>query len=153
MDKSVRLRENRGKRQDSMRPKLPEDELPKYPNRKVLYNPDTLIGELINTLEEQEGALASGKWIEHPKMSLEDWREKRKEVVEEEEEHINYAEKIRFRDANKPRNPSADKRYVSQMNVGELIEKGKELGLDFGTPETCPTKMKMKRQIKKAGNK
>lgn len=126
-----------------------------YPDQRVLYNPDTLIGELFYTLEDIGKALASGKWIKHPGMGLEDWLKKCEEEGEddEEEDHINYAEKIRFRDANKPRNLSADKRYVSQMNVGELIIRGKELGLNFGTKDDCPTKMKMKRQIRKAESK
>lgn len=131
-----------------------------YPDRRVLYNPSSLKGEIFLTVEEQEKALASGEWIEHPKMSLEDWikfrLEEDEKPREEEEEHINWSERIKFRDSNKPPAsslPSAGRKYVSTMNVAELIKKGKEVGIDFGTPETCPTKQDMKRKIRFAESK
>lgn len=125
----------------------------KYPKRRVLYDPNTLKGKMFNTIEEQEKALESGEWIEHPKMKVEDWVQKCldeefKEEEKEKEEIVNWAERLKFRDSNKPVPPSAIKKYPSQMNVRDLIEYGKGIGLDFGTPETCPTKAQMKREIR-----
>ena len=133
--------------------KVVEEEKPIHPNRCVLYDPDTLIGELFLTSKEQAEALASGKWIKHAKMSLEDWLDKRIAAGEVTEKHINHLEKIKLRDSNLPVYPSSKIRYVSQMNIRELIKRGNELGIDFGTPETCPTKFKMRQQIYAIENK
>ncbi len=38
-----------GRRRGSMKPKELVDEEPKYPNRDTLYDPDTLIGEKLDT--------------------------------------------------------------------------------------------------------
>jgi len=127
---------------------------PKFPGRKVLYDVDTLKGDIFNTIEEQEEALASGKWTVHPRMSLEEWLEFRerdtKKIKKVERKHINWAERLKFRDSNLPTRPSAMRKYLSQMNVDDLIARGKELGIDFGSPGKCPTKAQMRRKIRAA---
>jgi hypothetical protein len=148
----VKQTRNRRQRREEAERKEEKKEVT-YPDQCVLYSPDTLIGKLFRTREEQAEALASGKWIKHPKMSLEDWLDKRIAAGEITEKHINHLEKIKLRDSNLPVYPSSKIRYVSQMNIRELINRGKELGLDFGTPETCPTKFKMRKQINEIENK
>ena len=147
----VRGRVSRGRR--GVR-EVPEEKKPKYPDRRVLYNPKTFIGELFNTLEDIEKALASGDWIIHPGMSLEDYRKKQEETEdeEEEEEHINWAERLKFRKSNTHVAPKRDmSQYISQMTVAQLIEEGKKYDIDFSIER--PNKMGMRRQIKIARNK
>jgi hypothetical protein len=149
---SMPSRKKRRMFQRQQRETIPDDP---HPDRKVLYDYDTLEGKIFNTIEEQEAALKSGKWIVHPRMSLEEWLIKREEVVEKKtpKEHINWANRLKFRDSNKPVVPSTKKRYLAHMNVPEIIKEGHKVGLYFGTPETCPTKTTMLRKIKLAKRK
>ena len=123
-----------------------------YPNRRALYDIDTLEGKVFNTIEEIDEALASGKWITHPKMSLKDWLEYREKCEEdgEEEEEVNWVERLKLRDSNKSIVPSARKKYLIHMNVEELIKAGRDVGIDFGNSNTCPTRAKMIGAIKRA---
>ncbi len=69
----IRKRGRRGKEQKEVKKKKT------YPDSLVLYDPDTLIGQLFLTREDIEEALESGKWIKFPFMKLEDWLKFREE--------------------------------------------------------------------------
>ena len=139
----IRQVKDRSKRQRGSRKEVEKKET--YPDQRVLYRSNTLKGKLFLTLEDQEEALAAG-WIIHPGMSLEAWLKTRGRVKEPEEKHVNHLDKFKLRDSELP----PRKRYVSQMNVTDLIKEGLKYGIDYTNPENRPIKVMMIKKIQAA---
>jgi len=113
--------------------------------RQVLYNRTTGVNIMTRSQEECDDALASGDWVDTPaKVGLVD--------IEDKDDEKSIADIDRWVEPIEPPERTSIKkdtpRYVSQMNVDQLIDKGKEYGLDFS--KDTPTKRAMKTKIWKA---
>jgi len=129
--------------------------------RCVIYDAITGAGVLFETWAERDKALDSGKYVRRPNQSGAHNSDNYEKLVEEDmivagipfetsssfelvEDDTNYAARTKLRDSNLPPLP----KYVSTMNVEELKESAKKVGLNFDDEDTRPLKRDMIKMIK-----
>jgi len=123
-------------------PVWPPEILPPKPYRSFAYNADTGASHVFTNRDEYYAALASGDWVDTPAKV----RKKKLKFEEPEPVEIDQSPQAVIDAISKPvRSP---KKYLSQMNVDELILEGFDYGIDFS--DRSKTRAEMRMLIEKA---